>query len=319
MKKRRTQILAVFLTIALMLTFCMSAFAMGDAIPAKPFANSKFYKQGDYSIHYRVVPPAKPQKDPQRIVMIHGFLSSTVFYEPLADLMSRQGYECVLVDLPGFGYSTRETADIKPIVRERLVYGLLESIQSGAKWIVAGHSMGGGVAANFAAMYPRQVSALILLAPAVGMSEGSNSNRISVSIPKEMYGQFLNLTAQVLCNIKPVVRLLFALSSSEYKTALTYDVTRISKPLLVKNTGMSLAYMWERAAPNDMAKIKALKMPILMITGTKDALVNAESTDAFAKVMPKMKLASIDSGHFFPEVRAQQTAGFMLNFLSGKL
>ena len=97
--------------------------------------------------------------------MLHGFGCSTYSWEPMAKLMSENGYECVLADLPGFGYTTRETADVRHVDREELIEKLMLSIAPMDEWILAGHSMGGGVAMNIACETP-ELKALMLYCPA---------------------------------------------------------------------------------------------------------------------------------------------------------
>ena len=89
-----------------------------SAAEEKPFDNSEFYTEGKYTIHYRVF---EAENEKGKMLMIHGFACSTSTWEPIAAQMVENGYTCVLVDLPGFGYSTRETevADEDVIARDR--------------------------------------------------------------------------------------------------------------------------------------------------------------------------------------------------------
>ena len=100
--------------------FAFSAFAAEE----KPFDNSEFYTEGKYTLHYRVF---EAENEKGKMLMLHGFACSTSTWEPIAAEMVENGYTCVLVDLPGFGYSTRETevSDEDVIARESIVINIM--------------------------------------------------------------------------------------------------------------------------------------------------------------------------------------------------
>ena len=93
---------ALLLVVSMLFTIA----ATGLAADAKPFEDSEFFEIGDYSIHYRFKPATGEFKG--RFVLIHGLMSSTTAWEAFAEIMTAEGYDCLLVDLPNFGYSTRK-------------------------------------------------------------------------------------------------------------------------------------------------------------------------------------------------------------------
>ena len=136
--KKTVKILSFVL--ALIMMFSVTSFA-ADA-EEKPFENSEFFTYGDYTVHYRRFFPEGETKG--RIIMLHGFVCSTYAWNNMAAEMTERGYECLLIDLPGFGYTTREDENTNFVPRETLVKELAETIAPMSEWIVAGHSMGGG-------------------------------------------------------------------------------------------------------------------------------------------------------------------------------
>ena len=98
-------------------------FAYAENEDFKPYKDSEFFEYGDYDIHYRVIPAKGEQKG--RIMMLHGFLCSTFAWRNMAANLSEAGYECVLADLPNFGFSTRESDDITVVDREIIVTDLM--------------------------------------------------------------------------------------------------------------------------------------------------------------------------------------------------
>ncbi|MGN0469096.1 MAG: alpha/beta fold hydrolase, partial [Acutalibacteraceae bacterium] len=139
------KITSLLLAIIFSFSFVSVAFASSDY---KPYEDSQYFTYGDYDIHYRVAPAKGEFKG--RILMLHGFLCSTYSWRNMADELTDAGYDCVMVDLPDFGYSTRENENMEIVPREEIVEALMKSIAPAEEWIVAGHSMGGGVAINIA-------------------------------------------------------------------------------------------------------------------------------------------------------------------------
>ena len=120
--KKLISILCVF---AVIFSAC-SVFAFASDAETLPYENSRYYEIGDYSIHYRVFPADGERKG--RIMMLHGFLCSTYAWRNMVPILNEAGYECVLADLPNFGFSTRETKDMEIIDREDIIIDLMKSI-----------------------------------------------------------------------------------------------------------------------------------------------------------------------------------------------
>ena len=142
----------ILLCLALLCALCLPALAAnGETLP---YPDSAFFSYKDYTLHYRVqdVPDPKGQ-----IILIHGFAASTACWEPLSAILTANGYRCVLVDLPDFGYSSRETEGTERLPREEVVHALMTAL-SDAPWYVAGHSMGGFVALALAQTYPESAA-----------------------------------------------------------------------------------------------------------------------------------------------------------------
>ena len=134
------KLISLLLVAVMLFSFCSIASA---AEAGTPFNNSRYYSVGDYTLHYRVFETENPTK---QILLIHGFCLSTVSLEGVAEEYKKAGYRTVLVDAPDFGYSSRENKKTELRSREELIGSLMLSL--GGKWIVGGHSMGGGIAIN---------------------------------------------------------------------------------------------------------------------------------------------------------------------------
>jgi len=294
------------MVIAAMLA-CIALSAVA-AQPELPFADSQFYSQGDYSIHYRVLPASGPRVG--RIFMIHGFLSSTLCWESLAAILNQSGYDCVLADLPGFGYSTREGRDVDPIDREDLMAGLMQTLAPGEQWLVAGHSMGGGVALNIACMHPELVESLLLYAPA-RFEEAPVLSNFSMSV----YGGLINVFTWIMIRIRPLVRMLLLIASSDPVFALRYDLSRITDSRREPDSGSSMLYMAQRARMVEDAAISQIAVPILLLWGEKDRFLSKDMVKGLQNALPQARTYWLDAGHLFIETDTAETARLTLDFL----
>jgi pimeloyl-ACP methyl ester carboxylesterase len=102
------------------------------------------------------------------VLLIHGNCSSALYWEPLVRTLP-DSWRIVLPDLRGYGQSEPLPVDATRGLRDFAddVAGLLTggSFAEGARPVVVGHSMGGGVALQLLIDHPGEISALVLEAP----------------------------------------------------------------------------------------------------------------------------------------------------------
>ena len=117
---------AISLILAIIMIFTAMPFVFAVNTD-KPFDNSEFYKvNDDYTLHYRVFEAEGEEKN--QIVLLHGFCLSGVTFKGLAEIYADNGYTTILVDVPNFGYSSRETDETDLMDREDVIYALLENL-----------------------------------------------------------------------------------------------------------------------------------------------------------------------------------------------
>src|SRR3990172_12332306 len=96
------------------------------------------------------------------VVLIHGWNGSTFSYRHTIPELA-QNHRVVALDLLGFGYSGRPArADYSVTAQVRLVAGLMDRLDIPSA-VVAGHSMGGGIAMRLALSHPERVERLVLV------------------------------------------------------------------------------------------------------------------------------------------------------------
>jgi 4,5:9,10-diseco-3-hydroxy-5,9,17-trioxoandrosta-1(10),2-diene-4-oate hydrolase len=103
--------------------------------------------------------------DARTLVLVHGLGHWTqAAWDALVPLLDGD-LRIVAFDLPGFGRSEKPKARYDTAFFATVVTQALDALAPGA-FALCGHSLGGYVAATYAAAHPRRVERLILIAPA---------------------------------------------------------------------------------------------------------------------------------------------------------
>ena len=276
----------------------------------KPYEESQYFTYGDYDIHYRVIPAKGEQKG--RIMMLHGFMCSTYAWRNLALEMSEKGYECVLADLPNFGYSTRETADMEIIDRETLITELMKSIAPMDEWILAGHSMGGGVAVNIAIENP--VKALLLYCPAPQSEFPEETQSI---IQSDIVKNAMNAFFEYGTEVEPLVKVVIFMATLDYLFSKDYDVDGVTDAVQYDGFGAGMCEMMYNVRPTDLDNADKIECPVLLVQATGDMILNSQMKDQMNSAFPDATTYNvIGGGHQCIENRAKELSLVTRYFLN---
>lgn len=284
---------AVLLAVLMVFSLTVTSFAANEE---KPFDNSKFYTEGDYTIHYRVFEPEGAVKG--QIFLVHGFCLSTVSLEGVAAEYAKAGYRTVIADAPSFGYSSKETSDTELEDREVIFYGLLREL--GGKWIVGGHSMGGGIAINLATDYPEITEGAILFAPQTSSEmSGVMATLMRSKIMQTMYSLVLKLALM----FPSVVRSLVEMSFSDKDFAADYDLSRITAPFTLEGSGPAVAIMASHTRGSNLEAFSQLDIPCVILTAEDDRVANADNLQAIIDNAPEgtVVIDGLEGGHMMME------------------
>ncbi|AJD82480.1 esterase [Mycobacterium phage Sheen] len=106
-------------------------------------------------------------KDGSPLVLLHGLSVSAKAYEELIEDLAGRGFYVIAPDAPNHGGSGslpwgHTIGDMADILADTLA--ILDIEQA----VIVGHSMGGGLAVEFAARYPQMVTAAVLMDAAAG-------------------------------------------------------------------------------------------------------------------------------------------------------
>ena len=165
---------------------------------------------------------AVQQGQPTRQValLIHGWSSSWYAMSPLLPVLS-QGFNCVAVDLPGYGESPPLPQGASIPAYADLIAKLIEEVSDGPV-VLIGHSMGGMISMALALRYPVLVERMVLICPTIS---GRLSTRINITISPITLLEWIGLGGMLVSGVESVVvgltdRLMRPISFSE-RTGIT--------------------------------------------------------------------------------------------------
>lgn len=300
---------AILLAVVMMFSLVTVAFAEGE--DTLPFDNSAFFTSGEYKIHYRTFEPEGEAK--KQIFLIHGFCLSTVSLEGVAAEYQKAGCRVVLADAPNFGYSTRETSEMSLVDREVLLYELIASL--GGKWVVGGHSMGGGIAINLATDHPETFVGAILFAPQTSaQASGFSAVFARSGIMQTIY----TLVLKIALMFPPIVRSLVEMSFSDKAFAADYDLSRITKPFTLKGSGAGVAIMASHTRGSDLEAFSKLEIPCVILVAADDRVANADNLQAIIDNAPVGTVveSGLEGGHMMMEYNPVLAAELTLDVIS---
>jgi pimeloyl-ACP methyl ester carboxylesterase len=104
--------------------------------------------------------------DGKTIILLHGFLASSIYWKKLQPYLSAAGYRVITIDLLGFGRAPKPRhSDYSYDEHISYLRSAIKNSHVPTPYTVVGHSMGALLAARYARIFPNEVTDLILLHP----------------------------------------------------------------------------------------------------------------------------------------------------------
>ncbi len=245
------------------------------------------------------------------IIAIHGWLDNAASFEPLAGHLDR--YRWICLDLPGHGRS-----DCRP---DGCVYhftdyvgdlfSVAESLELD-RFILVGHSLGAGIAAMFAAVFPDRVERLALI-DGIGPLSGEDDDslrqlrksmdflKIRDKNPARVYGSWEEVVSKRLEAGK--------ISRSSVEILLRRGAVREGETVTVCSDGRlkqhSPVYMSQGRV---VSILKGIRAPARLILADQGLLVSHESTAARIDALQGLQVVKVGGGHHLHMDRPQAVA-----------
>lgn len=278
----------------------------------KPFENSQYWVCGDYAMHYRIDKAAGKEKG--KFFLLHGFWMNTMFYDELVEKLNAEGYTVYRVDMPSFGYSTRETKGIDYVRPADVIAKMIADLDDGKGFILYGHSMGGSVAMEVALLAPKHVKALILNAPM--FMRNSNDKQAERFLEPRMVS-LLTTEAKLIQKLNRAIKLFVYVMTWDKDYAKSFDAKRFTAPFADPDAGESLGFFTGHVKKPDVKTLKNIKAPVQYVAGGRDLFVNKGDAKKIRKALPKGTDCRVikGAGHCFPQAQTDLAVEYMLDFL----
>lgn len=267
----------------------------------------------------------------EAVLLLHGFLGSTVDWTPTIDVLAEAGYHTIAFDRPPFGLSDKSTQlDYSLDAQADLTIGLMDALGLETAALV-GHSAGGPVAANAALRYPDRVSRLALVAGAIGLSaEDGFANEAGTDSAAGAFGMLANLdpdSAAAQRLIRGFFNAAFAqrLLETAYYDPSKIDPTRIERSARGTQIpgweGGLLAYAQAMASgigESGLDTLREIEVPVLLLWGQEDAIVPVSVGERLREVFPNHTwMVYPQVGHMLMDEATETFNADLLDFLAG--
>lgn len=275
---------------------------------AYAYSDSQFMKVEGIPVHYRI------RGEGPDLVLLHGTAASLHTWEEWTTLLE-QDFRIISMDLPAFGLTGPFTGNDYSVESYlRFLQQFTNQLQLDS-FSLAGNSLGGLIAWNYAAQYPQQVERLILLDPS-----GIPTNKPA---PLAMRLARNSWTSPLLLFFTP--KSLFEKSLKE----VYYDSSKIKQKVLDRYYQLGLREGNRQAfvdrqrslSKADTSLLRNIQAPTLIQWGKHDQWIPVEHAAHFAKAIPNAKAIIYENaGHIpmeeIPLATARDAKAFLIDSLS---
>jgi len=267
---------------------------------------------GEIRMHFR----DQGKADGPTLLMVHGYSASLYTWEPIIPILADR-YRIVTIDLPGHGL-TRAPAGYTPSIA-----GYVETIEAFAAaknlshFTIAGSSMGGHTAWEYALAHPERTEGLILVDAAGWPEERAEGERTPL-----VFQLLANpLARTVLRDLDNSALMRSGLENSFADPALVDD-EMVSRYVELSRAPGHRGILMALFAPDARREatpeiLGAISTPTLILWGESDALIPSAHARQFAAAIPGAELITwTDVGHLPQEENPSATAEAIGDFLS---
>ncbi len=258
---------------------------------------------GDLSIHYYQGGPA----DGETVLMIHGFGANKDNWVRFAKFFTKR-YNVIALDLPGFGDSSKPDASYDVGTQAERVAAFVKTLGL-TKVHVVGNSMGGHIAALYAARHPEAVRSLALF------------DNAGVTSPKksELYemlerGEPNPLVARDAEGFAKLVSFVFVEPPKVPANVRRYMAEQASARSAQNDKVFS--HLRERYIPLE-PELPKIQAPTLLLWGDMDRVLDVSSIEVMKPLLKNPTVVIMKNcGHVPMIERPEETAGHYQDFLN---
>lgn len=267
-------------------------------------ASTRTIAVGGAKVGYRSIGRGRP------IVFVMGLGGTMDAWDPtFLDRIAAQGRRVIVFDNEGIGRSAKRPGAITIRRMGDTAAGLIRALGL-RRADVFGWSMGGMIAQSLAVRHPRVVRRLVLAASAPGDKQATFSD-----------GDILAALATPEGNPAQTLSLLFPEGDRAAADRYVANLARRRSPNLrvptaIREAQVAAAGAWMFGSDPDGARVRRLRMPVLVAGGARDRVLPVANQRHLARVIPGARRAIYDDaahGFFVQHARrfAQRVDAFL--------
>jgi pimeloyl-ACP methyl ester carboxylesterase len=298
MKKTNNKLIRIILWIFALLLIIPLVIPIpppGDVVPVEKLADrdSLFILIDGFELHYKTDGSGDPT-----LVFLHGFGASVYSWREVMPVFS-EDLTVYAYDRPAFGLTERPVTwnEENPYTTQASVSHLGQLLDSWGidQVVLVGNSAGGRVAMEYTLLHPERVLALILVSPATGSGDRSDSlTKALIKLPQVQRLGPLLVRSIADSGLETLENAWHNPDNQPEDTIPLY-----TKPLQAENWDIALWHYSTTSNESDLPnQLGMFDLPILLITGDDDRIVPTERTIALQNQLPGAELVILPNcGH----------------------
>jgi len=253
------------------------------------------------------------------IVLLHGagVDSAMMSWAEVMELLAKD-YKVIAPDLPGYGGSDRIAGEYTLDFYTDIVKGIIEAFDC-APVVLAGLSLGGGIALNMALKYPELIKLLVPV-DAWGIFQKLPYHRLTYWFSRSRINDNLY---QWTGKYRSLIRWSLAYNLIGDKSKITEDlVDEIQKLMLEPDAGKPFitfqrSEITKTGLKTDLySRLGEISVPTLLVHGSEDKMVPLKDAIAASKIIPNCRLHIMEGCKHWPQKeRPEEFAGVVREFI----
>lgn len=235
-------------------------------------------------LHYETIGRGRP------VILLHGWINSwAVWRESMIALAASRRHRVYALDFWGFGDSAK---------RHDKTYGVDAFVDMVRQFMdnlgiqqapVAGHSMGGTVALQFALRHPERVARIAIVGSPI------HGRTLNPFLQLAGYGWIADLVWRFPFMLASIMKILLAGDSQQVQKMIFRDVQRTSVDSFFRSIG-------DLRDTDLRAAVPALSMPAMGIFGARDNIVSPRNARLMRAALPATDIRLMHHSRHFPMV-----------------
>ena len=256
----------------------------------------------------RVLESGPPNED--AVLLVHGWGASVYSFSEMIPVLANAGHRIIALDLPGHGLSDKPLDEAKYETRALTDAVLATANAMGVRrFAFVGHSLGGSIGLELATRGEPRLERLVLI-NSVGLG------RVLLHEPMKLLSpRIVNRFLPALLT-RRTVTLILRLAFGTRERPRARDIDEYWAPTQFDEFAWACRacvhrVTWRRVSAT---KLRSLRLPVLVMTGGRDALVHG--TAERAKLIPGVRIVALrEGGHVVLQDCAPQSNAELLRFL----